>query len=68
MIELLISACLATAPDCRDFSLMFDGREVSLIACMVHGQAVVAPWQQEHPDWTIQRWSCRQFERREAAL
>jgi len=68
MVELLISACLATAPDCRNFSLLFDAREISLVTCAVHGQTVVAPWQEEHPAWKVQRWSCRHVERREASL
>lgn len=68
VIELLISACLTTAPGCRDFSLLFDAREVSLVTCMIEGQAVLAPWQQEHPGWQVQQWTCRLSERREALL
>lgn len=68
MIELLISACLTTGPVCRDFSLLFDNREVSLMTCMISGQAVIAPWQQGHPEWQVQRWLCRHAERREVSL
>lgn len=50
MIELLISACLVTGPVCKDFSLLFDNSEVSLMTCMISGQAVIAPWQQNYPD------------------
>ena len=38
MIELANLACLAVE-DCRDFSLLYDPREVSLMTCMVAGQA-----------------------------
>ena len=57
MIELAILACLA-AEDCRDFSLLYDPREVSLMTCMVGSQAEIARWQESHPLWTVRRWSC----------
>lgn len=53
MIELLISACLLSNSECRDFSLLFDAREISIMTCMLHGQSAIAPWQQEHPDWKV---------------
>ncbi|MFC5567065.1 hypothetical protein ACFPOC_11675 [Rubellimicrobium aerolatum] len=68
MIELLITACLTTAPDCRDFSLLFDAHEISFVTCMLHGPVIIAPWQQDHPDWTVQRWTCRPPERLDVAL
>lgn len=69
MIELLISACLTTGDnDCRDFALQFDAREVSLMTCVLHGQAVIARWQDDHPDWQVARWTCSHPERREVAL
>ena len=68
MIELLISACLLSNSECRDFSLLFDAREISIMTCMLHGQSAIAPWQQEHPDWKVQRWTCRQPARREVSL
>ncbi|MFC3168843.1 hypothetical protein [Paracoccus fontiphilus] len=68
MIELLISACLSSQPVCRDFSLMFDAREISLVTCMIGGQAIIAPWQQDNPDWKVRRWTCRPSEWREVAL
>ena len=68
MIELLISACLASSPVCRDFSLLFDSREVSLMTCMISGQAVIAPWQQNYPDWKVKRWTCRPADNREVSL
>jgi len=41
MIELLLAGCLVTG-GCRDFSLLYDSREVSLLTCMMSGQAEVA--------------------------
>lgn len=68
MIELLISACLATGPVCKDFPLLFDSREVSLMTCMIHGQTAIAPWRERHPEWTIRRWTCRPADRLDVAL
>ena len=68
MIELLISACLSTGPVCKDVSLLWDGREVSLMTCMISGQTVIAPWQQDNPEWQIRRWACRPADRREVSL
>lgn len=68
MIELAVSACLAASPVCRDFSQLFDAREVSLMTCMISGQLTVAGWQESHPGWTVRRWTCRYPEQREASL
>ncbi|MBA3323956.1 MAG: hypothetical protein H0T41_01300 [Rhodobacteraceae bacterium] len=57
MIELLISACLMSG-GCRDFPLLYDAREVSLMTCMVSGQAEVARWQASNPLWSVLRWRC----------
>ena len=50
MIELLIVACLGSG-ECRDFPLLYDSREVSLMTCQVAGQTEVARWQSGHLDW-----------------
>jgi hypothetical protein len=57
MIELPIAACLAQG-ECREFSQLYDARDVSLLTCMISGQTQVASWQDSHPGWTLQRWSC----------
>ncbi len=72
MIELLIRACTISAelagplPPCQDFSLLFDAHEVSIMTCMVHGQAQVARWSEGHPTWRAERWQCRMLDRRES--
>ena len=58
MIELLIAACLAQV-ECRDHSLLYSAHDVSLMTCMVAGQAEVARWTTRHPLWTVERWECR---------
>ncbi|QDA35902.1 hypothetical protein E4L95_16850 [Paracoccus liaowanqingii] len=72
MIELLISACALSThiaqppPQCRDFSLLYDPREVSIVTCMIHGQPQVAMWKETHPTWRVKRWQCRTRDLRES--
>ncbi len=58
MIELLISACLIGGSDCRDVSMLYDPHDVSLLTCLVMGQAEAARWQVQHPNYRIERYSC----------
>ncbi len=64
MIELLIKACVfstqLTAPqgECRDFSLLFDAGEVSIMTCMTQAQPIIARWKDSHHNWEVQRWQC----------
>jgi hypothetical protein len=46
MIELVIAACLATG-ECKESRLTYDARDVSLMTCMVSGQAEIARWQRK---------------------
>ena len=57
-IELVISACLSMSGECREFRLLYDPYEVSLMTCMIAGQPEVARWQGAHPGWDVRRWSC----------
>jgi hypothetical protein len=57
MIELVIAACLA-AGECKESRLTYDARDVSLMTCMIAGQAEIARWQQQHPAWRVKRWHC----------
>lgn len=58
MIELLFTACLATAPDvCEQKSLTFV--DVTPMACMMGAQPELAKWQVEHPKFSVQGWKCR---------
>ncbi|SPH18503.1 hypothetical protein DEA8626_02042 [Defluviimonas aquaemixtae] len=58
MIELLISACLISGSDCREVSMLYDAQDVSLMTCMVMGQAEAARWQVDHPNYRIERYRC----------
>jgi hypothetical protein len=67
MIALVIAACLGTE-ECRDFSLLYDPGDVSLMTCMIAGQAEIARWQETHPHWRVTRWSCGIHDPRTAEL
>jgi hypothetical protein len=57
MIELVIAACLSSG-ECRENRLTYDAHDVSLMTCMVAGQAEIARWQEQHPAWRVKRWHC----------
>jgi hypothetical protein len=67
MIELLFVSCLSADPaSCQNRSLVFV--ETNLLACMVHGQQVIARWIDSHPKETVQEWECRMVDRRKAEI
>lgn len=68
MLELVIAACLYDAEPCRDFSILYDPREVTMTMCATRGQIEVARWKADHVDWTIRRWSCSYVPRGVAEL
>ena len=58
MIELAFLVCLGGQPSvCERRAIQF--ADMPLMTCMIGAQAQLAQWQSEHPDWTIQRWSCQ---------
>lgn len=57
MTVLTIVACLATG-ECREFERLYDARQVSVMTCIVAGQAEVARWRRHHPRWRIRSWRC----------
>jgi hypothetical protein len=63
MIELLLLACLATG-ECREFSKLYEGQQVSLLTCMVGGQREIVLWTEMNPGWKVVRWSCGYYESR----
>ncbi len=58
MIELAFVACLAATPSsCRDHSLLYV--DVSLMLCVLQGQAQLSVWTEGNPGWRIEEWTCR---------
>ncbi|MBD9527385.1 MULTISPECIES: hypothetical protein [Paracoccus] len=68
MIALVIAACLNTTQECRNFQLLYDPYEVSMMTCMVAGQPQVARWQVQNPKWQISRWHCEMQDTRSSSL
>jgi hypothetical protein len=58
MIELSLTACRDDRA-CRNFSMLYDAYQVSLMTCMIAGQREVAAWSLAHPGWNVARWSCQ---------
>ena len=58
MLDLVIAACLAVSGECRDFHLLYDPRDVSLMMCVAGGQVEIADSQRSHPKWIVRRWHC----------
>jgi len=57
MIELVLIVCLATAPDaCREERPGFEG--LSMMSCVMQGQALAVRWLADHPTLTLSRWRC----------
>lgn len=58
MIELVMTVCsIVNGARCDDRSLVF--ADVSLMTCMVGAQPYIAQWSEEHPNYRVQRWTCR---------
>lgn len=58
MIELAITVCLLDdALKCREESLTF--QDVSILTCMVGGQAQIAAHMEKRPRWYVRKWACR---------
>ena len=59
MIELAFAACMIDHLwRCKDVHLSFEAASVTPRSCMMNGQFAMAEWVAEHPNWTIQKWSC----------
>jgi hypothetical protein len=61
MIEIAAAVCLMSSPQqCRDITITFEADSVSPAMCMTQGQIQLAEWTVSHPNWRIQRFTCRQ--------
>lgn len=61
MIEIAAAVCLIADPTrCKDISLTYEPETVSMFGCMMYGQAELAKWNEQHPEWRISKWKCGQ--------
>lgn len=59
MIELVFTVCLIGATsECKVLSPSYTSDYPHVLACMREGMVRAAQWQEEHPEWTVQRWKC----------
>ncbi len=60
MIEIAAAVCLIASPGrCKEVSLVFEAEAITTFSCMMYGQGELAKWAEDHPNWRINRWSCR---------
>lgn len=58
MIEIVFVVCLSAEPEtCSNKELQFS--DMSMMACVMCAQPVLAQWVTEHPGWELQRWTCQ---------
>jgi hypothetical protein len=59
MIELIITACLATNPGpCKEIRMGFVEGIVDQLSCRKMGMIESARWAGDHPDYVIKGWRC----------
>ena len=57
-VELVILACLVKEPEhCESFRIPFQ-EEMSMPQCTRESQLHAVRWADEHPDWTVKRFTC----------
>jgi hypothetical protein len=60
VIELAASICMISSPlNCRDLTLNFEADNVTPMACMMNGQIALSQWTNDHPNWRVEKFSCR---------
>ena len=59
MIELVVTACLLTAPtECRDHRLMIAPEGMTQSQCYSMSIPQLAQWKSTHERWRIKSWRC----------
>jgi hypothetical protein len=58
-VTLVLTVCLATAPEkCREETLQFQDLK-SLNQCMFQSAVYIAEWSEQHPALRVKKWRCR---------
>ncbi len=56
---LLLSVCLIAQPShCREERINLSYDNPNPFLCLRNSQSTLARWQEEHPDWHVERWRC----------
>jgi hypothetical protein len=57
-LELIFTVCLlANGSVCKDNHVPVDER-MTISACVMQAQPIMAQWIGDNPGWTIKRWRC----------
>jgi len=60
MLELVVLVCLANSPTyCKDAALNYSAESTTPMQCLMQAQIEIAKWVAEHPNWRVERYSCR---------
>lgn len=69
MIILAFTVCLLSDPGrCQDKSLAFAKEELKLSQCWMGAQSQLAAWSNDHPDWEIRKFACKDASEQAANL
>jgi len=67
-LEIIIVACLASAPDdCREHRMRLGLQGGDAAQCAYGSPPRVSSWALAHPGWTIKSWRCAVLSEDEAA-
>ncbi|WP_026621718.1 hypothetical protein [Ensifer sp. WSM1721] len=59
LVTLILTVCLASAPDrCREETLPLQGPG-SLTQCMFRSVMYIAEWSEQHPALRVKKWRCK---------
>jgi hypothetical protein len=65
MIEIVLTVCAIAAPSsCHDERFKVFDESLSVLQCLMSAPAAIADsikWQQSHPGWRVDGWTCREF-------
>lgn len=63
MISIVFTACLFGDPSaCSEKQLAFEGEgNITPYTCVMYGQAELAKWQENHPNYRITKFGCKPY-------
>ncbi len=60
MLELVALVCLVNSPThCKDVALNYSEEAMTPMQCLMQAQIELSKWVGEHPNWRVERYSCR---------
>lgn len=60
MILVVATMCLVDRPDaCQQKEWLMAGEAAVVSACQLHPSPPMVKWLEDHPEFTVKAWSCR---------